>query len=134
MVYDGYKGVRAVRPESVAGGGRCRQWNYPLINSLIFLSFFSLFPGNEIIHQITNRAAYELRVDLEDFEGNTRYAVYSSFSLDSKAKNYTLHLGNYSGNAGWYGNSQLEQEKCLHYSFVYIDGHHRPGFCCIFQC
>ncbi|XP_041375041.1 ficolin-3-like [Gigantopelta aegis] len=56
--------------------------------------------GNEIIHQITSRAVYELRIELEDFEGNMRYAMYSPFSLGSEAENYTLHIGSYSGDAG----------------------------------
>ncbi|XP_041374682.1 microfibril-associated glycoprotein 4-like [Gigantopelta aegis] len=56
--------------------------------------------GNEIIHQITSRAVYELRIELEDFEGNTRYAMYSTFSLGSEAENYTLHVGSYTGDAG----------------------------------
>ncbi|XP_041374873.1 ficolin-2-like isoform X2 [Gigantopelta aegis] len=56
--------------------------------------------GNEIIHQITSRTVYELRIELEDFEGNSRYAIYSTFSLGSEAENYTLHIGSYSGDAG----------------------------------
>ncbi|XP_041374938.1 ficolin-2-like [Gigantopelta aegis] len=56
--------------------------------------------GNEIIHQVTSRAVYELRIDLDDFEGNTRYAMYSPFSLASEVENYTLHVGSYSGDAG----------------------------------
>ncbi|XP_041361959.1 ficolin-3-like [Gigantopelta aegis] len=56
--------------------------------------------GNEKIHQITKQQSYELRIDLEDFAGNRTYAVYSPFSLDTKEQFYTLHIGNYSGNAG----------------------------------
>ncbi|XP_041374731.1 ficolin-2-like [Gigantopelta aegis] len=65
--------------------------------------------GNEIIHQITSRAVYEMRIDFEDFEGNTRYAMYSSFTLGSEAEKYTLHVGSYSGDAGnalyWHNNT-----------------------------
>ncbi|XP_041374856.1 ficolin-2-like [Gigantopelta aegis] len=56
--------------------------------------------GNDIIHKITSQGIYELWIDLEDFEGNTRYAMYSPFSLGSEAENYTLHIGSYSGDAG----------------------------------
>ena len=35
-----------------------------------------LFKGLDIIHQLTSSGGYELRVDLEDFEGNTAYAKY----------------------------------------------------------
>ena len=43
---------------------------------------------------------YELRVDLEDFEGNETYARYSNFRLGNACTKYTLILGTYSGNAG----------------------------------
>jgi len=42
-----------------------------------------------------------LRVDLADFDGNTRYAEYDNFFVDSAAEKYRLAaLGSHSGNAG----------------------------------
>ncbi|XP_003384787.2 PREDICTED: ficolin-1-like [Amphimedon queenslandica] len=41
-----------------------------------------------------------LRVDLEDFEKNVRYANYSVFSVGGPRTNYWLTIGGYSGNAG----------------------------------
>ena len=38
-----------------------------------------------------------LRVDLEDFEGNTRYAEYNMFGIMSENDKYKLILGSYSG-------------------------------------
>ena len=55
--------------------------------------------GNEYLHYITNSGCYKLRVDLEDWNGNTRYAEYSSFRVTSEADNYRLLLGSYSGDA-----------------------------------
>jgi len=43
---------------------------------------------------------YTLRVDLADFEGQTRFAEYSDFTISSAADNYTLQIGAYAGNAG----------------------------------
>jgi len=38
---------------------------------------------------------------LADFDGNTRYAEYDNFTVDSAGENYRLAaLGTYSGNAG----------------------------------
>lgn len=56
--------------------------------------------GNDYLHDITSQACYTLRVDLGDFEDNTRYAVYSSFAITSECDKYRLSLGAYSGTAG----------------------------------
>ena len=42
---------------------------------------------------------YKLRFELEDWDGNTAYAEYSSFRVTSEADKYRLLLGDYSGNA-----------------------------------
>ena len=38
-----------------------------------------------------------LRVDLEDFEGNTTYAEYNTFDVKSENDKYRLVRGSYSG-------------------------------------
>lgn len=44
---------------------------------------------------------YELRVDVEDFDGGKAYAKYSFFSVDPESSNYRLHISGYiSGGAG----------------------------------
>ena len=60
------------------------------------------FPGNDNLHEITSRKKYILRVDLEDFEGATRYAKYSHFAVANERYKYWLVLGTYSGTAGDY--------------------------------
>ena len=42
---------------------------------------------------------YKLRIDVEDWDGNTAYAEYSSFRVTSEADKYRLLLGDYRGNA-----------------------------------
>jgi len=60
-----------------------------------------LCTGNDNIHELTSAKNYTLRVDLADFEGNSRYAEYSNFNVASAADKYRLtSLGTYSGNAG----------------------------------
>ena len=43
---------------------------------------------------------YELRIDLEDWEGNTTYAKYKIFLIGDYTENYELTAMVYSGTAG----------------------------------
>ncbi|KAH0539235.1 hypothetical protein KQX54_002771 [Cotesia glomerata] len=67
--------------------------------------------GNENIYMLTNNEDYSLRVELEDFEGNKRYAQYSHFKIYSESEYYKLEIDGYEGNAGdslndpWYGSN-----------------------------
>ncbi|XP_055599488.1 microfibril-associated glycoprotein 4-like isoform X2 [Uranotaenia lowii] len=57
--------------------------------------------GLEKIHQLTSYMRHELRVILEDFEGNSKVATYDDFRVADKAEKYTLKsIGVYSGTAG----------------------------------
>ena len=56
--------------------------------------------GNDKLHRLTSQRAYELRIDLADWEGNTRYAVYDSFSVANESDYYRLYIGSYNGTAG----------------------------------
>ena len=54
--------------------------------------------GNDYLHTLT-RDQQELRVDLMDFQGNTAYAKYSTFTVKSEAEKYALNVKGYSGTA-----------------------------------
>ena len=56
--------------------------------------------GNTNIYRITRQRVYELKVDLEDFDGNTSYALYKIFSVASEDDYFKLTVGQYSGSAG----------------------------------
>ena len=56
--------------------------------------------GLDLLHELTSARNYKLRIDLADFNGNHRYAEYSSFKVGSSATNYVLTVGAYSGNSG----------------------------------
>lgn len=58
------------------------------------------FVGNDNIHELTPHSNHDPRIELEDFNGNTRYAEYSTFSVGDEGGGYRLLLSNYSGNAG----------------------------------
>jgi len=60
-----------------------------------------LCTGNDNIHELTSAKNYVLRIELADWEGNSRYAEYSNFEVASASGKYKLtSLGTYSGNAG----------------------------------
>ena len=52
------------------------------------------------MYLLTSNRKYKLRVDLEDFDGQKRYAEYSTFSISSSADLYRLKVAVYSGDAG----------------------------------
>ena len=56
--------------------------------------------GNDKISAITNQRPYSLRIDMEDFDGNWRFAEYSDFKVDDVWNKYKLHIDGYSGDAG----------------------------------
>lgn len=62
--------------------------------------------GLETIHLLTLKKNYELRVELEDFEGTKVYAKYKSFGISPMAINaeldgYKLHVADFEdGGAG----------------------------------
>ncbi|KAM7393554.1 hypothetical protein PAMP_020417 [Pampus punctatissimus] len=56
--------------------------------------------GNEPLHFLTSQGNYDLRIDMEDFDGNQRFAEYKNFKVDDEKDKYQLHLGEYTGNAG----------------------------------
>ena len=51
--------------------------------------------GNDNIHSLTTSGKQVLRIDLETFDGETRFAEYSGFSIDDESNNYTLRLDAY---------------------------------------
>ena len=58
---------------------------------------FEFWLGLDKIHHLTSSGKYKLRVDLEDFAGNTVYAEYGLFAVGSEGTKYQLTIGSYSG-------------------------------------
>jgi hypothetical protein len=56
--------------------------------------------GNDKIHRLTKRNITILRVDVEDWNGTTGYAIYSSFVIANESDSYRLDVHGYSGTAG----------------------------------
>ena len=59
-----------------------------------------IYTGNEKLHKLTSQAKYELRVNIDDFKGNTAFAKYSIFSVGDASSKYKLNAGGYTGTAG----------------------------------
>ena len=49
---------------------------------------------------LTSQMSYSLRIDLGSFAGESRYAEYSTFNVDSAVDKYRLTITGYSGDAG----------------------------------
>ena len=61
----------------------------------------SFWLGLNSINRLTTLTdSVMLRVELEDFNGETRFAQYSYFRVDGKSDGYRLHVGGYTGDAG----------------------------------
>ena len=53
--------------------------------------------GLDNIHRLSTSGSYKLRVDLEDFDGNTFFAEYDPFEVSSEGEKYQLSVGSYNG-------------------------------------
>ena len=69
-----------------------------VIISVMYVIIPGLIPLKRILANAPGN--YELRIDLEDWDGETRYAHYSLFDIGGPENNYALAVGGYTGNAG----------------------------------
>ncbi|KAM9455044.1 microfibril-associated glycoprotein 4-like [Clarias gariepinus] len=51
--------------------------------------------GLDNLHLMTNNKLYELRIDLEDFDGLKSSAVYTTFIVGPESNSYTLQIGGF---------------------------------------
>lgn len=56
--------------------------------------------GNDMLYYLTNQLNYSLRIELEDWDGNRKYANYEMFRVKSEFEGYELQVSGYSGDAG----------------------------------
>ncbi|GFY56561.1 techylectin-5A [Trichonephila inaurata madagascariensis] len=56
--------------------------------------------GNDNIFALTSQHLYSIRFDLKAMNGEKRYALYDTFWIDDENHKYTLHIQDYSGDAG----------------------------------
>ena len=53
--------------------------------------------GLDKIQRLTSSDTFKLRVDLEDWEGEIKFAEYDMFAIGDESSKYRLSLGSYSG-------------------------------------
>ncbi|XP_062607473.1 ficolin-2-like [Saccostrea cucullata] len=53
--------------------------------------------GNEKLSRLLSQGSYEMRMDMGDFDNQTRYIKYSSITLGDDASKYAISLSGYSG-------------------------------------
>lgn len=58
------------------------------------------FIGLDKIHDLSKAGFTELRIELEDWEGNTTFAQYNDFHISDSSDNYRLNISGFSGGAG----------------------------------
>lgn len=57
--------------------------------------------GLDKIHEMTSARLHELRIEMEDFDGEKKHAQYDLFAISSEETGYALKmLGEYKGDAG----------------------------------
>ncbi|CAL4068861.1 unnamed protein product, partial [Meganyctiphanes norvegica] len=56
--------------------------------------------GLDVMHRMTQHSRNELYIELEDWEGNRKWAKYAHFSVGPPKDNYKLTVTGYTGDAG----------------------------------
>lgn len=64
------------------------------LSNILFIS------GNHRIYEIVQQGFYELRVDLEDFNNERRYAIYKRFYIGDESSGYSFNVEDYTGTSG----------------------------------
>lgn len=66
-----------------------------------FLRIVNIFmAGNDILHYLLSQGRYMMRMDMTDFDNQTRYVKYSYFNVRDEASKYKVTLSGYSGYIG----------------------------------
>ena len=84
--------------------------------------------GLSQIHCMTQTGNWQLRIDMEAFNGDVAYALYESFSVGNASTNYQLNIGTYNGTAG----DSLATHNHMAFSTKDRDNDGRRGDCANF--
>ena len=56
--------------------------------------------GNDYLHRLTVSTNMLFRVDMEDYDGDRRFAEYTTFSVADESDDYRVRINGYRGTAG----------------------------------
>ena len=88
--------------------------------------------GNTMLHILTStdiNRNYTLRIDLSDWEGEERHAVYSGFRIGSEFDNFKLHFDTYVSSESNAGDS-LSYHNGMQFSTLDRDNDNKVGESC----
>ncbi|XP_065943032.1 ficolin-2 [Magallana gigas] len=77
--------------------------------------------GNEKLHNLLSQGTYEMRMDMEDFDNQTRYVKYSSFNVGNESSKYTVTLSGFSGDVGDCFGSTTSPNQMNNMKFTTLD-------------
>lgn len=60
---------------------------------VVLSSFFPIFVGNDVIHELTKANTSSLYVTITLTNGTTLFELYETFSIASELDNYRLFIG-----------------------------------------
>ncbi|XP_071123018.1 ficolin-1-like [Mytilus edulis] len=86
---------------------------------------FEFWLGNTILHSLTSRGKYEMRIDLFDFDGNNAFAKYREFRIGDERSKFKLTADGYHGTAG----NSLEHHNGRRFSTKDSDNDDYSGHC-----
>ncbi|KAF0299771.1 Microfibril-associated glycoprotein 4 [Amphibalanus amphitrite] len=72
-------------------GWEAYKWGFGALDGEFWWGLEHLFHTTSLLDR-----RYELRIDMEDFDGEKRFALYQDFKISSEADGYRLHAANYS--------------------------------------
>ena len=71
--------------------------------------------GNDYLHRLTASASMVFRIDMEDYEGDRRFAKYTTFTVAGESDNYRVTIDGYRGTGG---DALLSLNKPIRYWFI----------------
>lgn len=81
-------------------------------NTKSHIFFFICTLGNEKLHHLLSQGTYQLRMDMSDFTGQTRYVKYTHVNVSEEHNKYRMSIAGYSGNVGKsFGFWKMQQMK-----------------------